>query len=510
MKNKHLLLGIVFALLPSLTSTAQTEEEFEQFRARKQAEFNHYREEKRKAFEEFRRQRNEEFAKYICKKWKRIDSQPVLPKPKDDTVPPVVKPHDDPQPVTPPPTPKPRPYDEVIPAPSPTPQPQPIDPIEEQPEPSPVRPTFPTQSFSFFGTPGTVRIDKNKLVRLRSLNENAIADAWLKLSEEYYTNLIYDCLQIRKEHTLCDWAYLMMLKQMSEAVYGKHCNESELLMAYVYCQSGYKMRLATQNGKLLMLFASKHTIYDWTRYVIDGEYYYGMDRKNGDVMVCAQKYPKEQSLSLLISTEQQFALVATTVSTHQSKRDADMKVSLKANKNLLDFYTSYPTSMIGNNMVSRWAMYANTPMSSYVRQQVYPAIKSAISHCDQWTAVNKILNFVQTGFVYEYDDKVWGDDRAFFAEESLHYPYCDCEDRSILLTRIIRDLLGLKCILIFYPGHLAAAVEFTEGNPVGDCIVYNGRRFFIADGTILGYGAPVGETMEGMDNKTAKVILLEE
>ena len=123
------------------------------------------------------------------------------------------------------------------------------------------------------------------------------------------------------------------------------------------------------------------------------------------------------------------------------------------------------------------------------------------------TAVNKILNYVQTGFTYEYDDKVWGHDRAFFAEESLYYPYCDCEDRSILFTRLVRDLLGLKCILIYYPGHLASAVEFTKDNVVGDYISLNNRKFIIADPTYI--GAPVGETMPKMDNKTAKVILLE-
>ena len=62
-------------------------------------------------------------------------------------------------------------------------------------------------------------------------------------------------------------------------------------------------------------------------------------------------------------------------------------------------------------------MYANTPMSEDVKRQIYPDLKAAINGCDQLTAVNKLLNFVQTGFEYEYDDKVWGDDRAFFAEE---------------------------------------------------------------------------------------------
>ena len=52
-------------------------------------------------------------------------------------------------------------------------------------------------------------------------------------------------------------------------------------------------------------------------------------------------------------------------------------------------------------------------------------------------------------------------------------------------------------------------MNLTEVQNVGDYIECKGRRYYITDGTILGYGAPVGETMRGMDNKTAKIILLE-
>jgi len=105
------------------------------------------------------------------------------------------------------------------------------------------------------------------------------------------------------------------------------------------------------------------------------------------------------------------------------------------------------------------------------------------------------------------DDKVWGHDRAFFAEESLFYPYCDCEDRSILFTRLVRDLLGLDCILIYYPGHLASAVHFTEREVNGDYIILNNIKYIVSDATYI--GAPVGRTMPGMNNEKAKVILLE-
>lgn len=504
-----LCLGLAF--LGSMTLPAQKSETFDDFNSRRQKRFDNFKEERQREFEKFRRERNEEFAKFLRRGWRKIELSPVQPHPKDDIIPPVIAPEEE---VLPAPKPVPVPFSKVIPAPRPKPQPKPVEPIEEipAPKPTPVRPTpvVPVQKFVFFGTPAEVRIDKQQLFRLKKLNEEEIADAWLELSEEQFTNLVHDCLRIRENHNLCDWAYLMMLQNMADAVFGKGTNEATLLVAYVYCQSGYKMRMAIGEGKLYLLFASDHVIFERAYYELDGEHYYIFNTDGVNRMrICEQAYPQEQTMSLFIDKIPKLDMAQTASSAHKSQRNEDIHIAMTANKNMLDFYASYPTSKYGGNPVSRWAMYANMPTPENVVKQIYPSLRKAVSQCDQLTAVNRILNFVQTGFVYEYDDKVWGGDRAFFPEESLYYPYCDCEDRSILFTRIIRDLLGLECILIYYPGHLAAAVELTEGNPTGDYISYNGHRFFITDPTIIGYGAPVGTTMRVMDNKDAQVILLD-
>lgn len=150
-------------------------------------------------------------------------------------------------------------------------------------------------------------------------------------------------------------------------------------------------------------------------------------------------------------------------------------------------------------------MYANTPICNEVKNELYPQLKKYIQGRSKLDAAERLLNFVQTAFTYEYDDKVWGGDRAFFAEETLYYPYCDCEDRSILFSHLVRDLLGLKVVLVYYPGHLATAVQFNE-EVNGDYLVVNGRKYTICDPTYI--GASIGRTMPQMDNSTAKVIIL--
>ena len=155
--------------------------------------------------------------------------------------------------------------------------------------------------------------------------------------------------------------------------------------------------------------------------------------------------------------------------------------------------------------MTRWAVYANTPLDKSIKTTLYPTLKKSIEGLSERDAVNKILNFVQTAFVYEYDDKIWGSDRAFFAAETLHYPYADCEDRSILFSRLVRDILGLDVVLLYYPGHLATAVAFTQ-DVNGDYLTYKNRKYIICDPTYI--GAPLGRTMPGMNNQEAQVIVL--
>ncbi|MDE7408009.1 MAG: hypothetical protein K2M76_06265, partial [Muribaculaceae bacterium] len=362
-------------------------------------------------------------------------------------------------------------------------------------------------SFTYHGTPLKVRVPVDVSLRLTGTSENAVADGWNRLSSDEFAPLVADCMKLKSGKKLCDWAYLNMLKAMADAYAGAGSNESTLITAFLFSQSGYRIRLASDGSHLELLYASQHSIYDKPYFTLDGEKFYPMSKNVGsNLRICSAKFPKEKSLSLWVQNNPEVAESASQARTVTSKRYPDFSFRVSVNKNLIAFYDTYPTSEVGGNFMTRWAMYANTPVCASVRNELYPAIKSKTAGMSQLEAAERILNWIQTGMVYEYDDKVWGHDRAFFANESLYYPYCDCEDRSILFTRIMRDLYGLKCILIYYPGHLACAVNF-PGGAKGDYIMVNGQKYTVCDPTYI--GAPVGMTMDGMDNATAKVITLD-
>lgn len=480
----------VFFVVVSLTANGQVDGLRETYKTFRQQAINEY--------ENFRDKVNKEYADFMRLAWKQYQALPKTPKPKDEPpVPPTPYPKDDKsEPIKD----TPKPYEEIIPIVEPSPQPKPVAPIQEQ-----LQPEEKYLEFSFFQTVCKVRLAENHRFVLKDCQTNTLADVWERLAGSEYNNVIRDCLELRIRHRLCDWAYLLLLQTLSDSFFGKETNESTLLCAYLYCQSGYQMRLGLGNNRLYLLVASKHKIYASGYWEIDGMYYYPFNCQEQSLEICGASFPNEQPLSLLVNESPLLTEHPTHERTLQAEDYPMAKVSVSSNENLVNFFATYPSSMLDDNLCTRWSFYANTQMSERVKNQFYPSLQRAIQGKSQHEATNVLLNFVQTAFVYEYDDKVWGGDRVFFAEESLYYPYCDCEDRSILFSRLVRDLLGLKVMLVYYPGHLATAVHFTE-SVVGDYISLENEKYVVCDPTYI--GAPVGATMPDMDNKVAKVILL--
>lgn len=446
----------------------------------------------KKEYADFREAANAHYADFLRAAWEYYKASPAIPHPQEDQVPPIVYDDDKQQ----------QQNKEIkgnqVPQPKPTPTPQPIAPIIENDGESKV------VRLVYYGTPFSFRAPKNKRISLPNIEAQTLADAWEELASEDYNNLMYDCLSARDQYQLCDWAYLSLLQQLAAALY-PNSNAAVLLQAFIYANSGYQMRLAvTEKRRLYMLIGSEYTFYDRGYYEIEGEKFFPLDELNEGIAICNGAFENEKPLSLLIAYEQHFT--SAPVAMPKRKAQSGITTTCAINKNLIDFYNTYPTGHYGDDFGTRWAAYANSPLDESIKQELYPQLKTAIRGVPEAQAVNLLLNWVQTAFEYEYDDKVWGMDRAFFPAESLHYPYCDCEDRSILFSRIVRDLLNLDVVLLYYPGHLATAVNFHQ-DIRGDFLMLDGKKFIVCDPTYI--GAPIGATMPDMDNKTAKVISLQ-
>lgn len=470
------------------------------------ARFNRLKEEQRKKYEDFRTQCNRKYNEFVRKAWEKFGAEPPYLLPDVPKIDPVIY-HYSPS--------DPRPKDEervnknmpdtkVAPAPPvvPTVQPKPIQEIKPQPIPEPEK-EFATMPFIFFGNELEVHLDETRRINISKVTPDNVADILDRLATPEYDNLLADCLRLRKEMNLCDWAYLNMLQEITDQFCGAGTNEATILLGYLYYQSGYKMRFAANGERMHLLIASQHNIYGKTSYIVDGERFYPLDLIDGPLTICRASFPREQSLSLFIAAPQHFLLTEPQERTITSKLYNDFGFTVTTNRSLMDFYENYPASCINEDFTTRWVINANTPMTDEVKEQIYPTLRKQIEGLSEVDAVGHLLNLVQTGLDYKRDDDVWGYDRTFFAEESMHYPFCDCEDRAVLFTRLVRDLLGLECVLIYYPGHLASAVHFTT--PVkGDYYELQGKDFTVCDPAYINAG--VGMQMPSVDNTQATLI----
>lgn len=490
---KRIILSFIIVDLSIFCVYSQNMEGFNDFRKNILSGFQNDREIIFTYFNSFRDSINAEYANFLRTTWSDFSLSEPIPQPKEEIIlPPVLytQPEEH-RSITVSPN--------ITPVIATSPKPQPVEPIHDNPHTN-----NEILRFSFYGLSEKIRKPLVTDKRIILKDNESVARAWESLCNKENDNTLYDLLKIRDKNNLCDWGYLAMIYSMASQCC-KEKNNATMLAAYLYSQSGYQMRLGRDNNHLILLFGSQHQIYEKPFIVIDGLKYYPYTTTTSNLNICPVSFDGEKPMSLIIDSEQKLGPTVSEVREIKSTKFKKMIAMSSVPIELIKFYDSYPTSAIGENMLSRWAMYANTPLSNTTKDILYPSLRASLSECNEIEAVNKLLNWVQTGFLYESDEKVWGHDRAFFAEETLYYPYADCEDRAILFSRLVRDLLNLDVALIYYPGHLATAVAFSADTQ-GDTIIVGGKRFVICDPTYI--GAPVGTQMPKLDYKNAIAILL--
>ena len=525
---------LITICLLGIALVAEAQSSFDKFKQQQDSRFDKFKSDKQAEYDAFRQRANAAYADFMRQAWETFPVHQADKPEEEKPVPPVVYKEPDEEPVEEPveegvnieepePTPAPQPKVDPLKTPQPkvkiTPAPQPKQiPVQPKvvvvpkpaPAPEPIAPVKPKEeipfkrvSLAYYGTIITIGFPTADDLKIKALKENALADAWKVLSGTKYDITIKSALDARQANDLCDWAYMDVIKKATEKQYGR-TNEAVLMQAYLMTQSGYRIRLGMTADKLFMLIASKYDIYNLRYISIGGTMFYITgDYKGEGLHICQAKFEKEQSLSLQLARLPRFGDDPTPKRTLSSNKGVTAAVSV--NKNLIDFFNQYPQASIGGDFTTRWAAYANTPLDQSIQDALYPKFKKAIASMSERDAVGLILNWVQTAFQYGYDDQIWGGDRAFFPQETLYYPHSDCEDRAILFSRLVRDIMELDVVLLYYPGHLATAVAFT-GNENGDWLTYNNRRYIVCDPTYI--NASVGMTMPGMDNQKAKVIVL--
>ena len=485
------LIMTALACVTALTLSAQIDTDWSK-RVREsqqnaREEYEKFRQQATKEYNDFRKRANEEYARFMADPWTAFEAQPAeeIPKLPKPPTPVLVDPTTHPEPVPIPIESKPLPQIPIE-------RPQPIEPLTPT-----VQPEAPVTLVRFYGTDMVFHFSTYKPLHMKDASESSVSSLWKQLSDPAYDNMIAECLQNRTNLNLCDWGYVMMTEQVAEAFCGGHTNEAVVLHMYLLTQSGYQMRIGRAGNRLCVLVGSDAKIYRYRFFRIKDVKYYCFDRSidHKTFQVYNRAFPKEKLMGLDMS-QPQLAVKATKPKTIQSKQYTQAKATVVLNQNLIDFYNSCPIN-------SEWELYSKASLSDMAKDSLYPALRKAIAGKTQTQAANILLNFVQTGFDYATDQQQFGYERPLYPDESLYYPYCDCEDRSILFACLVRELMGLDVVLLDYPDHISTAVCFTE-DVKGDFLMLENKKYVACDPTYI--GADIGMSMPSMRKYSPAVV----
>lgn len=496
-----LLLTVVMQAAAPARSPAPVVDEYDDFLKKSQSDYAKFRKDGEERYASFRDSANAVYEDFMRRPWKPIRFQPPKPKPR------IVEPEPDPVVI--------REEDikrrqerrvliDTVVAPEPKPAPEPPSPVTPEPRP---HQSIRKHKLVYYGTPLEVSVPDLAGFHLAGASESNFADGWKRLrTTPTIDNMLADCLAARRNLQLPDWGYIVLLDRATDAIATSGSNEHALIQGYLLHQSGFRIRYAIDSSsRLHLLIASEGTMYDHPGYSFDGLTYYAYSKPSSSTArICNFDYPGSQTMRLTIDKAPQLVYAAGETRRMTAYGYPELSVTLTVNKNLCDFFADYPNASPDRSPYSKWAIHGNTPASREVVNQLYPTMRQAVKGKNQIQAVNMLLKLAQT-FPYGYDDQIWGHDRAFWMDESWQYPFSDCEDHAINFTRMVRDILGLDAVLIYYPGHLSAAVAFSEEQPNGDYVIYGGRRYTVCDATCQ-YG-PIGYSGK-YDNSQAILIPL--
>jgi hypothetical protein len=482
-KNICGFLAIAFLLPASVCPrSAAAADDFETYRKQQQQGVQKIHAE----FQEYKEQQDREFADFLKGQWREFDTfrgKVRIKEPKPRQIPVVVPP------VRLAPAP-------VVPVPSPVvivPAMPPVLPPPALPQPKPVVVAADTLELMFFGNAVSFSFDPEwKSYRLSGgAKPEAISAFWTMMSGSKYEPTIQAINAARRELKLDDWGGVTLWRDVARALQPERRTEQNLLLWYFLVKSGYDVRLGYAGADVHLFVAMKQPVYA-TKYtkVGDQTYYAVLTADHGDSIRSFYTYEASYP-DKLKALDIHAAMTGFTKSVSAQRalafdyKGKPVKFSVPYDRRLVEYLNSFPQS--------EFELYFDTDGSQMLRQGLLPELKKYTATMSEEEAVDFLLAFVQKAFAYKNDDQQFGHEKYFFVEESLYFPFNDCEDRSVLFAWLVHELVGIKVIGLVYPGHMTTAVALKQARPEFSMVVYQGNQYAIADPTYI--GASVGMAM---------------
>lgn len=456
--------------------------------------FDEFAQKADKEYADFMDEANNAFADLIKDSWKAFNilagiDPPAKPKPK---TPPVAPADTVPESVE---LPEPQ-----IPATTDQPTQPDVKPVEDSPTPAPIFPPQNTDLFkcSFYGVATPFTIPKDIIeYQIKGNSEKDISEFWKFIASVDYDSLIEQTAAVKRRLGLDGWTLYQWINIMSDFAFGSDVNKSEIFKVFMLNQLGLEAKLAIADGSITTMVAFKEMVYSRMFCEInDNRYFLYPELKNVkelysyDINFPVQTTPITLEITSGLNLTDEAGTSDAIVTVNANSKVFRDRFDLPINQNIIRLYADYPQVDV--------EIYAKSFVDPCFTEALLAAIRPHLEGKNELEQANTLLSYLHYDFEYATDDEQFGYEKPFFMEENYVYPKNDCEDRSILFSFLVRNLLHLDVVLLDYPDHIATAICFSN-DVQGDYFYCNGKKYTVCDPTYI--GAFAGMTMDGYQNQ---------
>ncbi|MEO9801749.1 MAG: hypothetical protein ABJF04_00810 [Reichenbachiella sp.] len=356
-----------------------------------------------------------------------------------------------------------------------------------------------TVAFPFFGDTVLLKYDTNlDLGKLNFISPATIGDFWEKISQSNYRLALERFLYYKMKYRLNDYGYYLLIKEFTSYVFSTE-NKRRLFTWFILSKSKYKSKIGYNENQVYLLLPSNRKVFGKSYFTHNEIPFYVMDYSGGELYAYEEDYPGAyKTMDFTINEALNLKQSSKYNLFDFSYMDKSYNFKFEYNKNAIDLYNVIPSIALDG--------YFNSHISEVTKQSLIHNLHPIMEPMDELEAVGFLLALVQKSFSYKIDEAQFGEEKVFFPEEILHYPFSDCEDRSVFFAYLVNTLLGNEVVGLDYPSHVATAVRF-ETEVAGDYFMLNDKKYVVCDPTYV--NAPVGMSMRDLSNYSAEIIQME-
>lgn len=346
---------------------------------------------------------------------------------------------------------------------------------------APVMEDDPTIDFNLYGLDISISVPNiaPKAITTTGMQQQ-IAAYWKKINNANLNNVIDELTELSLLYNLGDWCTFKAVEQYSTIWAGEFENAKNLMIQYLLLNMGYDVRLAMSKNEVLLLLPFDQQVYGRSYVPIENKKYFIYPHgRDSLALLSTCTLPQElvcESFNLIKNEP----IVLPRENKLFTVEYGDMSVSGNINLNVIRMQQEYPKMDT--------PCYASSMHDTVVRLSIVEQLKKQLNDLPEQAAADSLLHFVEHGFKYKTDREQFGEgvEKPFFFEEILYHPYCDCEDRAIFYSYLVKQVLGLDVVLVHFPGHSCTAVAFNQPpTRYNVSYVHKGKRYYICDPTYI-------------------------